>query len=127
MSDAKSDQRLPKPLPDIETPKGIGQLLARAIKGDAEVLPLLEKFFDRGDEMGKRLVESLGNTHSLACDAMIQRASGENLAFREALRRKIDAVRDDLAGPNPTPLERILCERRPVLVRCQRNGPPVHR
>ncbi len=114
MSDAKRDEKLPKPLPDIETPEGIGQLLARAMKGDAEVLPLLEKLFDRGDEMGKRLVESLGNSHSLACDAMIQHASGANLAFREALRRKIDAVRDKLAGPDPTPLERILCERVPL-------------
>lgn len=111
MSDAKSDQRLPKPLPDIETTEGVSQLLARAIKGDAEVRPLLGKFFDRGDEMAKVLVESAGNVHDLACESMIRRATGGNLLIQEVMRRNIDAVRDELAGPNPTPLERILCER----------------
>jgi hypothetical protein len=46
--------------------------------------------------------------HVLA--AMTKLAAGKNFAVREALERKINQLRDELAGPIPSPLERILCE-----------------
>jgi hypothetical protein len=42
---------------------------------------------------------------------LIRNVAGTDVATQEALRRKVNSVRDDLAGPNPTPLERILSER----------------
>ena len=37
--------------------------------------------------------------------------AGKCFTVREATKRKIDKLRSELAGPNPSPLERILCER----------------
>jgi hypothetical protein len=58
------------------------------------------------------LVDSLGG--DLAKQAQfhaIDKFSGKNLLFRESLTRKLDLLRDELGGPNPTPLERLLVER----------------
>src|SRR5262245_53393302 len=42
---------------------------------------------------------------------IIRNLSGENLLLSEAVPRKLDLLRAELAGPNPTPLERLLVER----------------
>jgi hypothetical protein len=43
--------------------------------------------------------------------ALIGRCSGTNLLHREALTRKLDLLRAEVAGPTPTPVERLLAER----------------
>jgi hypothetical protein len=43
--------------------------------------------------------------------ALINKFSGQNLLFKESLIRKLGLLREELAGPNPTPLERLLVER----------------
>jgi hypothetical protein len=43
--------------------------------------------------------------------SLIHEAAGENIAFREALTRKLELLRAELAGPAPTPVERLLAER----------------
>jgi hypothetical protein len=43
--------------------------------------------------------------------SLIRAAVGEDLAAREALTRKLGLLRAELAGPSPTPLERLLVER----------------
>jgi hypothetical protein len=111
VSVVKSPDKPSKPLPDIETPDGIREVLERAEEGSTDVLPLLRKLFSPHHERGKSLIETYGDSYAHARNAMIKTAAGKSLAVREALRRKIDAVRDELAGVNPTPLERILCER----------------
>jgi hypothetical protein len=52
-----------------------------------------------------------GNLSRMAEQALIRAATGENLSFREALIRKLDLLRDELGGPSPTPLERLLVDR----------------
>jgi hypothetical protein len=42
---------------------------------------------------------------------LIGRFSGKNLLLKESLTHKLDQLRAELAGPNPTPLERLLVER----------------
>jgi hypothetical protein len=37
--------------------------------------------------------------------------AGENLCAQEGLRRRLSEMRDRLAGPQPTPLERLLAEQ----------------
>jgi hypothetical protein len=37
--------------------------------------------------------------------------SGTSLLVQETLPRKMDLLREELSGPNPTPLERLLVER----------------
>jgi hypothetical protein len=110
VSDAQNAERVPEPLPDIETPEGVLEVLERAGKGHAEMLPLVRRLFSRDHERGEGLVEVYGNSFAHARDSMINWAAGSDLAIREGMRRKIDALRDELAGPIPTPLERILCE-----------------
>ena len=43
--------------------------------------------------------------------AIASKASGGNCWPAEAVKRKIDRVRAELEGPNPTPIERLLAER----------------
>jgi hypothetical protein len=52
-----------------------------------------------------------GNLAELAEESLVKAAAGQNLAFQEALTQKLKLLRDELAGPNPTPLERLLVER----------------
>ena len=111
MSAATSADKLPKPLPDINTPEGAIEVLKLAAKGREDVLPLVRKLFDPENPGGKDLIEWYGNSYAHARNELIKSAAGTSLAFQEGLRRKIDAVRDELAGSDPTPLERILCER----------------
>jgi hypothetical protein len=102
---------LPKPLPDIDTPEGVAEVLERAQGGSTDVLPLVRKLLSPQHPRGRFLVETYGDSYAHARSRMVKVAANQNLAIQEGLRRKIDAVRDELAGPNPTPLERILCER----------------
>jgi hypothetical protein len=41
----------------------------------------------------------------------VSKAGGENLAAQEPVADKIESVRSELAGPDPTPMERLLAER----------------
>jgi hypothetical protein len=75
------------------------------------VLAQLRQIFDADGETGQVLLDSYGDAYSHARRALTKTAAGGNLAIEEALRRKINTVRDDLAGANPTALERILAER----------------
>jgi hypothetical protein len=43
--------------------------------------------------------------------AVIQQAAGKNLMVQESLARKCKALTQELAGPTPSPLERLLVER----------------
>jgi hypothetical protein len=43
--------------------------------------------------------------------SLIAAAAGTNLLFKEALTRKLELMRTELGGPNPTPVERLLIER----------------
>lgn len=81
-------------------------VLQRAMKGDASTLAELRKLLTQ-----PAAVELLGNLARLTEQSMIDTAAGENLAFKEGMTRKMQTIREDLAGPNPTPLERLLVER----------------
>jgi hypothetical protein len=80
--------------------------LDRAQRGDEKTLPVLRELLNRG-----HLVEAYGNLALQAEMSFVQNAAGKNLAFREALLRKMELLRAELAGPSPTALERLLVER----------------
>jgi hypothetical protein len=115
VSAVESVEIQPQSPPSIDTDKAFSvrleRLLKQAAKGDTAVLPAVRTLFDAHSELGLRLVETFGNSFALARDSMIRFAARENLMVQEAMQRKIDALVGELAGPNPTPLERILCER----------------
>jgi hypothetical protein len=111
VSDAKNPEKLLKPLPDIDTKKGRLEVYERASKGDKSVEPLVRKIFDRDQQNGGDLLNICGDMFAQACSEYVKRVVGNDIVYREGMLRKIAAVRDELAGPTPTSLERILCER----------------
>jgi hypothetical protein len=89
------------------TPEEIREFLERAEGGDTSTRPILRQMLqDPG------MVELCGGdlAHQ-AEDWFIQSFGSDNLAWREAIRRKLELLRAELAGPNPTPVERLLVER----------------
>jgi hypothetical protein len=57
------------------------------------------------------LVEAMGNLAGQVEATLIGTAAGKNLGFKEALTRKMGHLRRDAAGPDPSPLERLLADR----------------
>ena len=51
-----SADKLPKPLPDINTPEGVTEVLKLAAKGREDVLPLVRKLFDPKNPGSKDLI-----------------------------------------------------------------------
>jgi hypothetical protein len=111
VSDPTNAETLPKPLSNIDTPEGIKDVIERAANGDKAMQPLVRRLFDKDQRDDGGLLDLYGNSYTRARGVLIRNVAGKNLAAQEALRLKLNSVRDDLAGPNPTPLERILCER----------------
>jgi hypothetical protein len=86
----------------------IRKVIERAQKGDEATLPELRRMLQVpevvrqfGGELAEKVVVSFAS-------AM---AGAKNLAFREALLRKLELMRAELLGDNPTPVERLLVER----------------
>jgi hypothetical protein len=102
-----SDQTKPA---DVTIPTGAGELrklLDRARKGNASTLPILRKMLE-----DPATVEALGGNLARQAElSLIDKAAGDNLHFKEALTRKLELLRAELAGPSPTPIERLLVER----------------
>src|SRR5262249_47320363 len=82
-------------------------LIDRAQTGDDTALPALREMLKE-----PALVDVLGGDLArLAQLTLINRLSGQNLLIKESLVRKLELMRDELDGPNSTPLERLLVER----------------
>ena len=43
--------------------------------------------------------------------SLIEKACGKNILIQEAIVQKLDNLKAELEGPNPTPIERLLAER----------------
>jgi hypothetical protein len=82
-------------------------LLKRAESGDESTLPLIRKTLE--DPQAAQLLG--GDLAEQAIRSFVDAAAGKNLYFREAVLRKMELLRLELLGPNPTPLERLLVER----------------
>ena len=97
-----------KPADAIPTePEELRKFLKRAHEGDASTLPVLRKMLET-----PACVDSFGGNLAWQAErSLIEAAGGKNLAFKEALARKLELLRAELAGPDPAPLERLLVER----------------
>jgi hypothetical protein len=88
-------------------PKELRKLLDRAQKGDERTLPLIRKMLENPDR-----VDGFGGDLARQAElSFVKAAAGDNLLFKEALPRKLEQLRGELAGPNPMPVERLLVER----------------
>ena len=85
----------------------VRSVLERARAGDRSAVPEVRRIL--GDPAQ---VDWLGGDLARqATQSVVNAAAGEDLVFREALARKLELLRDELAGPEPTPIERLLVER----------------
>jgi hypothetical protein len=82
-------------------------LLKRAENGDESTLPVLRELLQ--DPHMIRLMG--GDLAWKAEQELVSRTAGKNLLFREAVLKRLDLLRSELAGPSPTPLEGLLVER----------------
>ncbi len=84
------------------------KLIRKAEKGDKKALPALRKWLDANPAYWDRLADLARTTQ----DSLIMKISGEkDLAAQEMYERKCAAMRQELAGPSASPLERLLVER----------------
>jgi hypothetical protein len=81
--------------------------LKRAAAGDATALPPIRELL-----RAPGIIEAWGGDLARRAErALLDAAAGDNLVFKEAVTRKLELLRAELAGPNPTPLERLLVDR----------------
>ncbi len=74
---------------------------------DTSVLPALKKLMDDDPAFW----HEFGDMAVILTENLIAGMSGDNLLAREAMTRSADESVRELAGENPTPLERLLARR----------------
>ena len=82
-------------------------LLARANQGDPQALAALRVGFEEDPALG----DAFGDLASRAEGALVALAAGQNEVVQEAVRRKLEGLKRELAGESPSPLERLLVAR----------------
>lgn len=84
-------------------------IIERARTGDEEAMPELRNLLDHVPSIR----QALGADLDYAVEYAISKSVGgpKNLAFREGLKRKLAELREELQGPNPSPIERLLVDR----------------
>jgi len=96
-----------KPVKTPTTADEAWSLVKRAQAGDSTTLPELRRLLQT-----PAYVDALGGDLARQAEAsFINAAGGKDLAVREALTRKLEIMRAELAGKSPTPVERLLVER----------------
>ncbi|MCY2990778.1 MAG: hypothetical protein NTY19_23305 [Planctomycetota bacterium] len=96
-------------LPDPAEPTAVDELrslVAQARAGDVSVLPLLRQTLDRHPQVWQHF----GNLAGHAEQAWLKLLAGGDLCILESVSRKASELRSELAGPTPSPLERLLVD-----------------
>ena len=81
--------------------------MKRADAGDRAALPAVREIF----ETVPGIWSSHGDLATIAQDSIVDLLAGKSVLTREGLRKKLAAMRAELAGPDASPLERLLVER----------------
>jgi hypothetical protein len=92
-----------------DSPEAMLEIIERAQSGDEEAMPALREILDSVPAIREILGADLERTVEYSISKSL---GGDNdLAFREAMKRKLAALREDLEGPSPSPTERLLVDR----------------
>jgi hypothetical protein len=100
-------QTTPLAEPVTQAMEELQELARRTQQGDRSVLPELRRALDRHPEVW----QAYGDLAAQAQAAWLDLLSGPDMLLQESVERKLAALRADLAGPEPSPLERLLVER----------------
>ena len=87
------------------TPLEATIILAR--RGRKEILPKLRQVLDEHPE----LVSHYGSLTLQVQENWLQLIAGKDLLLAETMRRHLDTLQSELAGPHPSPLDRLLVDR----------------
>jgi hypothetical protein len=82
-------------------------MVKRADAGDRTALPAVREIF----ETVPGIWDSYGDVATTAENCLIDVVAGRSVLTREGIRRTTTGMRAELAGPNASPLERLLVER----------------
>lgn len=86
----------------------VAQLIQRAEQGDTEVLPALRQWLDAHPGVW----QDVASLSQMTRDAVVQMIRGADHLFTHELhQRKLNALGEELAGPVPSPLDKLLVER----------------
>ena len=85
----------------------LARLVGRAERGDLTVLPALREALAANPD----LWQTYGDLALQAEGALVRVAAGSNLLLAESLLLKLRALKAELGGESPSPLERLLVER----------------
>jgi hypothetical protein len=97
----------PSETTDLPAGEELARLLERAEKGDSTVLPQLRRVLDESPA----LWQGYGDLSLQAQGALVQLAGGNNLLLCESLMRQMAALKAELMGESPSPLEKLLAGR----------------
>jgi hypothetical protein len=85
----------------------LAKIVNRAQKGDTSTLPVLRRMLENPE-----IVNNFGGNLAVQVErSIIEAIAGADLVFKLALYRKLESLRAELAGPTPSPLERLMAER----------------
>ena len=79
----------------------------RAQDGDEEALAKVKEIFKEAPGMARIFADIAGEAER----SLIKRVTGGDPLVREALPLRLEAMRKEFAGPDPSALERLLAER----------------
>jgi hypothetical protein len=81
--------------------------IIRAQEGDEEAIANMEASLEQIPSIARRF----GNLNLLVEQGFVERASGNNPVKQKSLNITLREMREELAGPNPSPLEKLGVER----------------
>ncbi len=81
--------------------------LEQAQDGNEEALSKVREIFKEAPRLAQIFADLAGEVER----SVIKRMTGDSPVVREALPVKLKAMREELAGPDSSPLERLLAER----------------
>ena len=91
-----------------KTVEKLQDLLRLAEKGQEDAVPEIRQILNEHPDLALRFVD----VAQIAEDALIEKMTREeDLATKEIMRCQLEAMREEIAGENPSPLERLLAER----------------
>jgi len=84
------------------------ELVEKAGKGDKKPLPEIRKILKESPELAWQLMDVGRVAEWRYTEIMLKE---EDFGLKEVLRCQLAAMREEIAGDNPSPLERLLAER----------------